>query len=151
LRGWRCKRNSRITRSSAEAGFAPLFNGTDLAGWKTHPEAPGDWRVESGILIGRINEGSPRKHSQLFTERGDYQDVIFRAETKINQGGNSGLHVRIPFSPKIGGGYEAQISSSHRAQNGTLFFREGKAEVLVEEKLVPPDTWFNLEIRLLGN
>ncbi len=38
-------------------GFVPLLNGKDLSGWKTHPDAPGDWRVEDGVLVGRGQEG----------------------------------------------------------------------------------------------
>src|SRR5262249_6607228 len=38
---------------SSAADFVPLFNGKDLTGWKTHPDQPGDWKVENGVLIGR--------------------------------------------------------------------------------------------------
>src|SRR6185312_7496337 len=58
-------------------GFVPLFNGKDLTGWKTHPGAPGDWRVEDGILVGR----GPKK-CLLFTDRGDYVDFHFLVECK---------------------------------------------------------------------
>ncbi len=43
--------------------FVPLFNGRDLAGWKTHPSQPGNWRVENGVLIG---SGSDASH--LYTD-----------------------------------------------------------------------------------
>src|SRR5205807_2361874 len=29
-------------------GFVPLFNGKDLTGWKTHPDAPGKWAEDNG-------------------------------------------------------------------------------------------------------
>lgn len=50
-------------------GWVSLVNRKDLTGWKTHAAAPGDWRVEDGILIGR----GP-KVSHLYTERSDYED-----------------------------------------------------------------------------
>ena len=43
--------------------WVQLFNGKDLAGWKTHPSQPGNWRVEKGILIGSVA-------ANLYTERG---------------------------------------------------------------------------------
>ena len=73
-------------------GFVPLFNGKDRTGWKTHPAAPGNWRVEDGILI-----GSSDGISHLFTERDDWRDFHLRAETRINDGGNGGLYFRASF------------------------------------------------------
>jgi hypothetical protein len=52
-----------------DKGWVQLFNGKNLTGWKTHPNQPGNWRVEKGILI-----GSGRADSYLYTERGDYKD-----------------------------------------------------------------------------
>jgi hypothetical protein len=31
-------------------GWVQLFNGKDLAGWKTHSKNPGQWQVKDGIL-----------------------------------------------------------------------------------------------------
>jgi len=128
-------------------GWVSLFNQKDLAGWKTHPVAPGDWRVEGGILIGR----GP-KVSHLYTERGDYENLHFRIEAKINAGGNSGQSFRKQFSAKIGGdGYEAQIdSSSHKAKTGSLYIHLNPA-VAIEQVLVPVDTWFTQEVIVRGN
>jgi len=53
-------------------GF-PCSTARTSQGGKTHPVAPGDWRVEDGILIGR----GP-KVSHLYTEHGDYEDLHFR-------------------------------------------------------------------------
>jgi hypothetical protein len=127
-------------------GWVSLFNRKDLTGWKTHPVAPGDWRVEDGILIGR----GP-KVSHLYTERGDYEDFHFRIEAKINTGGNSGQSFRKQFSAKIGGdGYEAQIdSSSHKAKTGSLYIHTSPA-VAIEQVLVPIDTWFTQEVIVHG-
>ena len=56
----------------AEKGWVQLFNGKDKTGWKTHPNNPGDWQVEDGILIGK------GKASHLFSERGDYENFRYR-------------------------------------------------------------------------
>jgi RNA polymerase sigma factor (sigma-70 family) len=128
-------------------GWVALFNRKDLTGWKTHPVAPGDWRVEDGILIGR----GP-KVSHLYTERSDYEDFQFLIEAKINAGGNSGQAFRKQFSAKIGGdGYEAQIdSSSHKAKTGSLYIHTSPA-VAIAQVLVPVDTWFTQLVIVRGN
>ena len=129
-------------RESA-SGWVRLFNRKDLAGWKTHPSKPGDWRVETGILIGR----GPQI-SYLYTERDDYEDLHFRVEAKINLGGNSGQEFRKQFGAK---GYQAQIdSSSHKAKTGSLYLTTSPA-VGVYEVLIPVDTWFTQEVIVRGN
>jgi RNA polymerase sigma factor (sigma-70 family) len=129
-------------------GYRSLFNGRDLTGWKTHPDSPGDWRVEDGILVGR----GPRKNC-LYSERGDYQDFHLRVEAKINAGGNSGLQFRKAFSAHVAGdGYEAQIDcDNHPARTGSLFVKGGTATVLVERSPAPFDTWFTQEVIARGN
>ena len=124
-------------------GWVSLFNRRDLSGWKTHPTAPGDWRVENGILVGR----GP-KISYLYTERDDYEDLHFRVEAKINAGGNSGQEFRKQFGGK---GYQAQIdSSSHKAKTGSLYLTTSPA-VGIYDVLVPVDTWFTQEVIVRGN
>src|SRR6478736_1432650 len=66
-----------------DGGWVQLFNGKDLTGWKTHPNNPGKWRVENGMIVSR-----GRQVSHLFTARDDYQDFQFRIEAKISDKGN---------------------------------------------------------------
>jgi uncharacterized protein (TIGR03067 family) len=131
---------------SAADGFVPLFNGRDLTGWKTHPDQPGDWRVEDGVLIGR----GPRSH--LFSQRGDYEDFHLRVEAKINNRGNSGVYFRSEnglgwgVNPK---GYEAQIfegDAQDPYKTGSLY-----SLAKVTSDLVKPNTWFTLEVIAQGN
>lgn len=70
------------TNAPEEPGWVQLFNGKDLTGWKTHPDQPGAWSVNGqGELVG---SGAV---SHLFTERGDYTDLLSRTRAKINMGG----------------------------------------------------------------
>jgi len=78
-----------IREPADDDGFVQLFNGKDLAGWKTHPDQPGGWAVRDGILFGR--------GSHLFSERGDYQNFHLRAEARINADANGGVWFRAPF------------------------------------------------------
>src|SRR5262249_7572665 len=90
-------------------GWVQLFNGKDLTGWKTHPNQPGKWQVENGILIG----SGPKSH--LFSQGGTFENFHLRLEAKINQSGDSGVYFWTPFDldPKRGLplGPELQLAS----------------------------------------
>jgi hypothetical protein len=123
--------------------WMPLFDGKTLAGWKTHPKQPGQWRVENGAIV-----GSGDAVSHLFSERGDFAGFHLRAEARINAKGNSGIYFRSEFGLSLRNaypaGYEAQIylgGGKEDQLTGSLY---GFAPV--RDKLVRPDTWFTLEI-----
>ncbi len=140
-----------------ESGWVQLFNGKDLTGWKTHPDQPGDWRVEGGVLVGR------GKASHLFSDRGDYGDFHLRVEAKLDPGGNSGVCFRSGFELVGGGadpnlrlppGFEADINDTPNqvARTGTLW-RIGPGAwplVLVKESPAPAGAWLTLEVIAVG-
>jgi uncharacterized protein (TIGR03067 family) len=128
-------------------GFVQLFNGKDLTGWKTHPDQPGEWRVEDGVLIGAD------KVSHLFTERGDFANFHLRVEAMINPKGDSGVFFRSGFNfnpdnpQKVNPlGYEAQIlgSNDDDMNTGTLFWVT--PIVKVKDSPTEADKWFTLEV-----
>ena len=78
-------------RAADDAGFKPLFNGKDLAGWVT-PDDKELFRVEDGQIVGRSKEGQLKKNEFLATDK-PYGDFILKAKVKyIN--GNSGIQFR---------------------------------------------------------
>jgi hypothetical protein len=125
-----------------DSGFVQLFNGKDLTGWKTHPADKAKWAVEDGLLVGR----GPKGH--LFSERGDYQNFVYRVEAMINDRGNSGQYFRTKFGRSFPDGYEAQINSTHSdpIRTGSLY-----KFVKVTEQLHKPDEWFTQEVTAIGN
>jgi hypothetical protein len=140
-------------------GFVQLFNGKDLTGWKPHPADKAKWAVEDGALTGTGAAG------ELFSERGDYENFVFRVEAKVNEGGNSGQYFRTKFAPAHPPGYEAQINATHRdpIKTGSLYpaFLKDKKE---KEEFVKkccvmnkapagagPDEWFTQEVTAIGN
>jgi hypothetical protein len=128
---------------AGEKGWVQLFNGKDLKGWKVHPDEPGMWTVEKGVLIGR---GDKRSH--IFSERGDYKDFHYRVEAKISDKGNSGQYFRTKYMAGYPTGYEAQINSTFPdpQKTGSLYnFAK------ITEQLVPADTWFTQEVIARGN
>jgi predicted Ser/Thr protein kinase len=74
-----------------EAGFVPLFNGKDLAGWG--PITP-QWRVEGGAIVGEVPpEGLPKNLFLSPNLPGPLKDFELRLEAKMIKG-NSGVQVR---------------------------------------------------------
>jgi Domain of Unknown Function (DUF1080)/Protein kinase domain len=136
--------------------WVQLFNGADLTGWKTHPDQPGNWKVENGVLVA---SGPPLSH--LISDRGDYRDFHIRLEANVSNIGDSGLYFRadsgaLQPSPVSGlkypRGYEAQILGPGITNDNPTGSVIGAASV----KVAPPskistDTWFTLEVIARGN
>jgi len=132
-----------------------LFNGRDLTGWKTHPDAPGNWRVENGVLV---SSGTP---SYLFSERDDFGDFELTCEVSISQGGDGGIIVRTPFQavgPNGLPGYEAQIQSGNVLVAGWSTGAISQSDTSTGWGLkspaataVTPDQFFPMKIAAIGN
>jgi hypothetical protein len=118
-----------------DAAWTPLFDGKSLEGW----EKVGNEEVKDGAIQG---SGVP---SMLVCTRGPYKNFRYRAEVKINDGGNSGLYFRTTRKPGFTDGYEAQIDSTHRdpIRTGSLY---GFCHVY--KQLVKPDEWFTYELEV---
>jgi hypothetical protein len=144
-----------VTPPVVDHGFASLFNGKDKAGWHTHKNQPGKWEVKDGVLI-----GAGPQDSYLYTDEDDFTDFELRVESRINDGGNSGVFFRAGFGPTLPprnprrpSGYEAQINSTHAEAErvGSLFAHPGGAVSTVTDQLVPPGQWFAMDILVQEN
>ena len=155
---------------SDDAGWTPLFNGTDLTGWKmvnppsrnfnsvqARTNADGKvvayvgtlkdgkeetlWRVENGHLIGAGTA------SHLFSEK-EYDDFHYRVEAKINDKGNSGQYFRTQLGPDFPKGYEAQINATHRdpIRTGSLYFPKVKEVLVMNDAPHKADEFFTQEV-----
>jgi hypothetical protein len=144
---------------TGQSRFVPLFNGHDLAGWKSHPDQVGDWTVKDGIL-----HGSTRQ-SYLFSERGDFENFHLRAEARINTGGDSSICFRLPFNLQkwgsnlenygMTGGYEVDLHKipSRLLRTGSIFVAHTRVEDpsqilfhVTDGSLVKADEWFVMDI-----
>ncbi|HEV3143576.1 MAG TPA: family 16 glycoside hydrolase, partial [Gemmataceae bacterium] len=135
-----------------EPAWVQLFNGKDLTGWKTHPDQPGEWKVEDGILVGR----GP-KTSHLFSERADFRNFHVRVEAKLNRKGESSVFFRSPFGFPLNvngapwpGGFDADIQWVGNAVEVGHLAMLGPKPVLNQVE-IPADTWFTLEIFAEGD
>jgi hypothetical protein len=64
-----------------QAGFTPLFNGRDLAGWKIPAGDNGHWRVVDGV-IDYDAESEASGDKSLWTER-SFGDFVLRVEWRL--------------------------------------------------------------------
>lgn len=94
-------------------GFAALYNGRDLTGWRT----AGNWLAEDdGVL--KISprpgeKGWQRYGDYLWTEK-TYSDFILDLEFRIPKDGNSGVFVRVgDVHEPVTDGIEVQINDTH--------------------------------------
>ncbi len=122
-----------------DAPWIPLFDGKSLDGWEKVGKEESVWEVQDGAICG---SGVP---SMLVCTKGPYKNFKYRAEIKINDGGNSGLYFRTTPKPGFTDGYEAQIDSTHKdpIRTGSLY---GFCHVY--QQLVKPDTWFTYELEV---
>ncbi len=129
------------TETAPTDGWIPLFNGRDLTGWTKAGKGSGKWQVVGGVLSSTPGSGE----CYLSTERDDFADFHLRVEAKVDDGGNGGVLFRCQKNAPIvwQAGYEAQINStqSDSQKTGSLYNL-----AKVTDRLVPPDTWFTLEV-----
>lgn len=78
---------NKILAQHDDAGFAPIFNGHDFAGWKGPIE---NYEAVDGALRCKPGKGGTIYHEAELT------DFVARLEFKVPEGGNNGLAIRYP-------------------------------------------------------
>jgi len=123
-----------------EPKWVSLFDGKTMDGWEKIGRDDSHWEVKDGSINGS------GQASMLVCTKGPYKNFRYRAEVKINDGGNSGLYFRTTRKPGFSDGYEAQIDSTHTdpIRTGSIY---GMCHVYKQH--VKPGEWFtyDLEIR----
>ena len=140
-----------------EPGWVSLFNGKDLTGWKNHPDQPGEWKIENGMLVGRAPMGL------LYSERGDYGDFDLHIEAKVNDGGDGGIYLRTPEFPpsrklwtEDPKGHRVVLSANSKHdplfKTGSLKTWRPTQDYLVQacDRETSPDQWFTLDVLARG-
>ncbi len=129
-----------------EAGWVPLFNGKDLAGWKKHRLNPESWTVENGELVRRGDK------SFLFTDKGDFRSFHLRAEVKTSGKANGGIDFGVPLGLDgqwLKSGYQVPLGFLA----GSLKRLGGEYKTLHQApaKMHEPDAWFVMEVIVKNN
>lgn len=120
-----------------EAGFQPLFNGKDLAGWTGNPEL---WTVKDGAILGQTTAAKPTKgNTFLIWTNGEVADFEFRCQYRIKPGddkgfGNSGVQYRSKVMDPanwVVGGYQADIEAGN-TYSGILYEERMSRGIMAE-------------------
>jgi len=134
--------------ASAEDGWVSMFNGKDLAGWKSNQEKADVFLVKDGELI--VNGG--RAHLFYVGEDGkaNFKNFEFKAKVKTLAGANSGIYFHTEWQEKgwPAAGFECQVNATHTdvKKSGGLY---AVADVL---NTAPhkDDEWFDYGIKVEG-
>jgi hypothetical protein len=65
-------------------GFASLFNGKDLSGWKVPEGDNGHWKVLDGVIDYDARSESPDKDKHLWSEK-EYGDFVLKIDWRIKR------------------------------------------------------------------
>lgn len=96
-------------------GFAPLFDGKSLDGWR--PVGEGLFRVDQGTILGETGKGG---YGWLCTAK-TYGDFVLELEVKVEGTGNSGIQVRSRVDEKgTMIGYQFDVDRT-RPSSGRLY------------------------------
>lgn len=129
-------------------GWIAMFNGKDLAGWRSNEETPGSFTIEDGA----IKVGNGRAHLFFVGEDGKakFRNFEFRAKVKTMPGANSGVYFATEFQDKgwPATGYEAQVNTSHGdpRKTGSLYAVKDVLNVAPSKD----DEWFDYAICVEG-
>ncbi len=129
-------------------GFAPLFDGRDMAGWTGDTAG---YLARDGEIICDPTKGG----GNVYTER-EYGDFILRFDFKLTPGANNGLGIRAPLSGDAAyEGMEIQILDDTAPQYANLqpYQYHGSIYGVVPAKrghLMPAGQWNSQEVIAKG-
>jgi type 1 glutamine amidotransferase len=106
-----------------EAGFKPIFNGKDLAGWDGNPKF---WSVRDGAITGQTTDQNKTDGNTFLIWRDNTLDNFeLRLQYRI-VGGNSGIQYRSrDLGNWVVGGYQADFEAGE-TYSGILYEERGR-------------------------
>ena len=128
---------------AADQGFRPLFNGTDLTGWKLRkPDGTASWSVKDGVLVNEVGAG---KHGTDLVSEEKFRDFVLRYEYKIPKGANSGVYLRGRYEIQVLDDYERGTPS--KGGNGAIYNTAPVSKFASK----PAGEWQTAEATIKGN
>jgi hypothetical protein len=132
-----------IGHADDDAGFHPLFNGRDLAGWNLRrPGGHQSWSVKDGLLVNTVNPG---EHGTDLVTGDKFWNFTVRYQYRIPKGANSGFYLR--------GRHEIQILDDYAGGkpgpggNGAIYNFKAPDKFVSK----PPGEWNTVEATIIGN
>jgi acetyl esterase/lipase/prenyltransferase beta subunit len=149
---WWARQLENLEPAPETAGFVPLFNGQDLAGWNGDSAV---WSVDSGQLVGSTPVGLA-KNNFLATDE-SFDDFVLKFAFRLKDGaGNSGMQFRSeragpPMDHEMVG-YQADIGENYW---GSLYDESRRNKVLAQSPptliaRIDPSGWNSYMIRAFG-
>jgi hypothetical protein len=143
-----------VAQAPREGGWVPLFNGTDLNGWKKNGDET--WVVDKGTIL---CESTANKYGYLTTDK-TYRDFILRLKFKGEAAGNSGVFVHsriIGINPQHGPdieGMQVEVDPNTGKHTGGLYESGGRGWVAMPtaegERALKSGDWNDLEVSVQG-
>jgi hypothetical protein len=128
----------------------PLFNGTDLTGWKIYGTEK--WYVENGTIV--CASGPDKQYGYLATDE-KFTDFELMLEFKQESNGNSGVFFHSSIEGTKITGWQAEVAPAINQSTGGIYESYGRGW------LVKPDSsktahlkegeWNQMKIRVEGN
>ncbi|MFT6080529.1 MAG: hypothetical protein ACI8UD_001852 [Planctomycetota bacterium] len=140
-------RNLRIRELGDGGGFASLFNGKDLSGWKVN-ENPQSVTVKEGAIVVRGERAHVFYNGPVYQHT--FKNFELRALVKTKPKANSGIYFHTLFQ-KSGWpekGYEVQVNNSQSDWRRTAGLY---GIVDIKEAPAKDDAWFLMTMRVDGN
>jgi hypothetical protein len=132
-----------FTLAAEDAGFRPLFNGTNTHGWHLrNATGHNSWTVEQGVLKNTVNKGD--HGTDLVTDQ-KFQNFTVKYEFMVPDNSNSGFYLRGRHEIQILGDFTK--GTTGLGGNGALY------NFKVPDKFVskPGGEWQTAEATIIGN
>jgi hypothetical protein len=115
--------------ADADKGGAPLFNGSDLSGWKIPEGDGGHWKVVDGV-IDYDAQSEAKGDKNLWTEQ-SYGDFVLKIDWRIKEtGGEYAMPTILPDgSLKLGEDGKPIITKRPNADSGIYLRGTSKAQI----------------------
>ncbi len=135
-----------------ESKFQPLFNGKDLANFKSADAKP-FWRVENGVLIGE-NDAAKKGH-YLYTEK-EYGDFILEFDVRWKgvppRGVDTGVEMRKPnIQLQLGVSGSLKVDMSGSFYVGKAGYPEAGQAKEAKTLMKPEGEWNTFRIQAKGD
>ena len=141
--GWR---NLRLRELGDGGGFASIFNGRDLTGWRV-AERPESVRVQDGALI--VNGDRAHVFYDGPVYQHSFKNFELRALVRSKPGSNSGIYFHTLFQESgwPSKGYEVQVNNTQGdwRRTGGLYGID-----YLREPPAKDDVWFPMNIKVVG-
>ncbi len=120
--------HNRLKSEEITQGWLRLFDGHTLFGW--NPNSETNWHVDNGVIVA---DGEAKGLLVTTTRWANYE---LRCDFRVAAGGNSGVFLRTPFSPKspVTDCYELNICDTHpEFKSASLVGRAQPTETVIAD------------------